>query len=115
MCDALCVRILSVCMPAAAAEFSCLVDCMVRCSMACMTSNRTLLCSPFNYPVNLCVSKMAPALMAGNTLVVKPPTQGAAAGAHMMQCFHKAGFPKGVINFVTGGAVSGQGASASKQ
>ena len=65
-------------------------------------ASQCAVCRPFNYPVNLCVSKMAPALMAGNTLVVKPPTQGAAAGAHMMQCFHKAGFPKGVFNFVTG-------------
>ncbi|KAK9785957.1 hypothetical protein WJX73_004652 [Symbiochloris irregularis] len=48
------------------------------------------------------LSKIAPALMAGNTVVVKPPTQGAVAGCHMMQCFHKAGFPPGVINFVTG-------------
>ena len=30
---------------------------------------------PFNYPVNLAVSKIAPALMAGNTVVIKPPTQ----------------------------------------
>ena len=30
---------------------------------------------PFNYPVNLAVSKIAPALMAGNSVVVKPPTQ----------------------------------------
>jgi glyceraldehyde-3-phosphate dehydrogenase (NADP+) len=30
---------------------------------------------PFNYPVNLAVSKIAPALMAGNTIVLKPPTQ----------------------------------------
>lgn len=57
---------------------------------------------PFNYPVNLCVSKVAPALMAGNTVVIKPPTQGAVAGAHMVQCFHKAGLPPGVVNFVTG-------------
>ncbi|KAK9809129.1 hypothetical protein WJX72_009759 [[Myrmecia] bisecta] len=57
---------------------------------------------PFNYPVNLAVSKIAPALMAGNSVVLKPPTQGAAAGAHMVQCFHKAGLPKGLLNFVTG-------------
>lgn len=31
--------------------------------------------SPFNYPVNLAVSKIAPALIAGNALVLKPPTQ----------------------------------------
>lgn len=30
---------------------------------------------PFNYPVNLAVSKIAPALIAGNALVLKPPTQ----------------------------------------
>jgi hypothetical protein len=36
---------------------------------------------PFNYPVNLAVSKIAPALMAGNTVVLKPPTQvGAFSG-----------------------------------
>ncbi|MCI03201.1 NADP-dependent glyceraldehyde-3-phosphate dehydrogenase-like [Trifolium medium] len=31
--------------------------------------------SPFNYPVNLAVSKIAPALIAGNSIVLKPPTQ----------------------------------------
>ena len=40
---------------------------------------------PFNYPVNLAVSKIAPALIAGNTVVLKPPTQGCASGVHMMQ------------------------------
>ena len=29
---------------------------------------------PFNYPVNLAVSKIAPALIAGNSIVLKPPT-----------------------------------------
>ncbi|KAJ6373213.1 hypothetical protein OIU76_027533 [Salix suchowensis] len=38
---------------------------------------------PFNYPVNLAVSKIAPALIAGNSLVLKPPTQGAVAALHM--------------------------------
>ncbi|KAG1665963.1 hypothetical protein FOA52_003187 [Chlamydomonas sp. UWO 241] len=57
---------------------------------------------PFNYPVNLAVSKIAPALMAGNAVVLKPPTQGAIAGLHMVHCFHAAGFPKGLLNCVTG-------------
>ncbi|WZN64104.1 NADP-dependent glyceraldehyde-3-phosphate dehydrogenase [Chloropicon roscoffensis] len=64
----------------------------------------TVLCiPPFNYPVNLCVSKIAPALIAGNAVLVKPPTQGAVAGLHLAQCFDKAGdvFPKGLVNFVT--------------
>ncbi|KAJ6434859.1 hypothetical protein OIU84_000159 [Salix udensis] len=57
---------------------------------------------PFNYPVNLAVSKIAPALIAGNSLVLKPPTQGAVAALHMVHCFHLAGFPKGLIGCVTG-------------
>ncbi len=43
---------------------------------------------PFNYPVNLAVSKIGPALMAGNTVVIKPPTQGAVSGVHMIQVPH---------------------------
>ncbi|GFP87849.1 NADP-dependent glyceraldehyde-3-phosphate dehydrogenase [Phtheirospermum japonicum] len=57
---------------------------------------------PFNYPVNLAVSKIAPALIAGNSLVLKPPTQGAVAALHMVHCFHLAGFPEGLISCVTG-------------
>lgn len=57
---------------------------------------------PFNYPVNLAISKIAPALMAGNVVVLKPPTQGCVSAVHMVQSFHKAGFPKGVINVATG-------------
>jgi glyceraldehyde-3-phosphate dehydrogenase (NADP+) len=72
----------------------------------CMSSKvpvGVVLCiPPFNYPINLCVSKIAPALIAGNTVVVKPPTQGCTATLHMIQCFLKAGFPPGCINAVTG-------------
>ncbi|CAI7878202.1 unnamed protein product, partial [Closterium sp. NIES-53] len=72
----------------------------------CMASKVPLgvvLCiPPFNYPVNLAVSKIAPALIAGNAVVLKPPTQGAVAGLHMVRCFQEAGFPKGLISAVTG-------------
>ncbi|CEF98334.1 Aldehyde dehydrogenase, C-terminal [Ostreococcus tauri] len=72
----------------------------------CMASNvpvGVVLCiPPFNYPVNLCVSKVAPALIAGNAVVVKPPTQGCTATLHMIHCFIKAGFPPGLIQAVTG-------------
>ena len=57
---------------------------------------------PFNYPVNLAVSKLGPALIAGNAVVLKPPTQGAGACLHMVACFAAAGFPAGLINAVTG-------------
>jgi len=57
---------------------------------------------PFNYPVNLAVSKIAPALISGNAVLVKPPTQGAVAGLHLAQCFHKSGlFPPGLVNVLT--------------
>lgn len=57
---------------------------------------------PFNYPVNLAVSKLAPALMAGNVVVLKPPSQGAVSAIHMVQTFAKAGFPPGTVQCVTG-------------
>lgn len=58
--------------------------------------------SPFNYPVNLSVSKIAPALIGGNAVVLKPPTQGAISALHLAQIFNEAGLPKGVLNTITG-------------
>lgn len=59
--------------------------------------------APFNYPVNLSASKIAPALLMGNSVVFKPPTQGGISGLHLTQLFIKAGVPEGVISCVTGG------------
>lgn len=58
--------------------------------------------SPFNYPVNLSASKIAPALIAGNTVIFKPATQGAIAGLYLAEIFRAAGLPDGVLNTVTG-------------
>lgn len=58
--------------------------------------------SPFNYPVNLLLSKLAPALITGNTVVYKPATQGSLIGARISELFYEAGFPKGVVNCVVG-------------
>jgi glyceraldehyde-3-phosphate dehydrogenase (NADP+) len=58
--------------------------------------------APFNYPINLAVSKIAPALLTGNAVVFKPPTQGSISGAHLAEVFLKAGLPEGVLTFVTG-------------
>ncbi|WP_416151749.1 NADP-dependent glyceraldehyde-3-phosphate dehydrogenase [Salipaludibacillus sp. HK11] len=64
--------------------------------------------SPFNYPVNLAASKIAPALITGNTVVFKPATQGAISGLLMVKALVKAGLPSGVVNVVTGrGSVIG--------
>ncbi len=58
--------------------------------------------APFNYPVNLSISKIVPSLLAGNTVVFKPPTNGSLCGTFLAQLFHKCAFPQGVINVVTG-------------
>lgn len=59
--------------------------------------------APFNYPVNLAASKIAPALLMGNCVVFKPPTQGSISGLHLTRIFQKTGIPEGVISCVTGG------------
>ncbi|MEL7608024.1 MAG: NADP-dependent glyceraldehyde-3-phosphate dehydrogenase [Bacillota bacterium] len=58
--------------------------------------------SPFNYPVNLSVSKIAPALVGGNAVILKPATQGAISALHLAEIFNEAGLPKGILNTVTG-------------
>lgn len=58
--------------------------------------------SPFNYPINLSASKIAPALIAGNSVVLKPPTQGCISALYLAEVFNKAGLPRGVLNTITG-------------
>ncbi|WP_250278164.1 NADP-dependent glyceraldehyde-3-phosphate dehydrogenase [[Clostridium] colinum] len=58
--------------------------------------------SPFNYPINLSASKIAPAIAIGNSVVLKPSTQGSICGLHLVRIFEEAGVPKGVIQTVTG-------------
>ncbi|MGL5246203.1 MAG: aldehyde dehydrogenase family protein [Mycoplasmoidaceae bacterium] len=58
--------------------------------------------SPFNYPVNLSISKIIPALVLGNTLVFKPATQGSISGALLSKYFYEANLPANVFNVVIG-------------
>lgn len=58
--------------------------------------------SPFNYPVNLAASKIAPGLMAGNSVILKPASQGSLCGLYLARAFEEAGVPAGVLNTVTG-------------
>lgn len=60
---------------------------------------------PFNYPVNLAVSKIAPALMTGNAVVYKPATQGSIISLYLTEIFHLADLPKGLIVTLTGSGV----------
>jgi len=66
--------------------------------------------TPWNFPVAIPIWKMAPALIYGNTVVIKPASETAITAAKVIECFHEAGFPKGVVNMVTGsGSIIGNG------
>lgn len=58
--------------------------------------------TPWNFPVAIPIWKIAPALAFGNTVVWKPAEPASVTGFALMQLLDKAGFPKGVINMVTG-------------
>ncbi len=58
--------------------------------------------SPFNYPINLAASKIAPAVVIGNAVILKSATQGTLCGLHLARIFEEAGLPKGILNTVTG-------------
>lgn len=57
--------------------------------------------SPFNYPINLAMSKIIPALVTGNTVVYKPATNGSLLGAFVGSLTIGI-LPDGVFNTVTG-------------
>ncbi|MFS0788877.1 alpha-ketoglutaric semialdehyde dehydrogenase GucD [Shouchella sp. 1P09AA] len=68
--------------------------------------------TPWNFPVAIPVWKMAPALVYGNAVILKPASEAAITAYKVMECLMEAGFPKGVINFITGsGSIIGQGLS----
>ena len=58
--------------------------------------------SPFNYPINLSLAKIIPALLIGNSVVFKPATNGSLVGSYLAKLFDEAAFPPGTINVVTG-------------
>ena len=58
--------------------------------------------SPFNYPALLVLHKIAPALAAGNAVVLKPARATPLTALAVAQCFVDAGLPDGVLNVVTG-------------
>ncbi len=58
--------------------------------------------TPWNFPVAIPVWKIAPALVAGNTVVFKPATLTPATGVRIVELFAEAGIPPGVLNLVLG-------------
>jgi acyl-CoA reductase-like NAD-dependent aldehyde dehydrogenase len=58
--------------------------------------------TPWNFPVSIPVWKIAPAIVTGNTVVLKPSTFTALTAAKVVELFTEAGVPGGVINMVIG-------------
>ena len=60
------------------------------------------LITPWNFPIAIPVWKLAPALIYGNTLVLKLGYEAPRTGLHVAECFAEAGLPPGVLNVLTG-------------
>ena len=58
--------------------------------------------TPWNFPIAMITRKVAPALAAGCTVVVKPSEETPLCALALAELAHRAGFPPGVINIVTG-------------
>jgi aldehyde dehydrogenase (NAD+) len=66
-----------------------------------------VLIAPWNFPINLMVVKLAPALLAGNTVVMKPAPGTSLSIRFLVEACEAAGLPAGVVNLVTGGGEVG--------
>lgn len=67
-----------------------------------------VLLTAWNSPIQLLANKLAPALAAGNTVVIKPSEYASASTLEFAVMVERAGFPPGVVNVVTGGADVGK-------
>ncbi|MFC4557794.1 aldehyde dehydrogenase family protein [Virgibacillus kekensis] len=65
--------------------------------------------APYNFPLGIGIWKIAPAIVAGNTVVFKPASNTSLISVKIIELFEQAGVPAGVINMVTGsGSVIGK-------
>lgn len=64
--------------------------------------------SPFNFPAHLPNAHIIPALLAGNTIVLKPSELTPLTAQKMIECWERVNLPAGVINLVQGGAQTGK-------
>ncbi|MFI4957499.1 MAG: succinylglutamate-semialdehyde dehydrogenase [Gammaproteobacteria bacterium] len=63
--------------------------------------------SPFNFPIHLAHGHIVPAILAGNTIVLKPSEQVPMCAAYYVRYWHEIGLPEGVIECVQGGPTVG--------
>ena len=67
---------------------------------------------PYNFPAHLPNGHIVPALIAGNAVVFKPSEKTPATGAFLVDCFHEAGIPEGVVRLLIGGPEQGKALAA---
>ena len=67
---------------------------------------------PYNFPAHLPNGHIVPALIAGNSVVFKPSEKTPATGAMLVECFHAAGIPEGVVRLLIGGPAQGKALAA---
>jgi len=60
------------------------------------------LITPWNFPSAIPAWKLAPALICGNTVIMKPASVSPLSAWRIVEAFHEVGLPKGVFNFVCG-------------
>ena len=60
------------------------------------------LVTPWNFPSAIPAWKLAPALICGNTVVIKPASASPLSAWRIVEACHEAGIPKGVVNFIAG-------------
>ncbi len=58
--------------------------------------------NPWNFPIAIPAWKLAPALIAGNTVLLKPASVSPLSSWRIVEACHEAGIPKGVVNFLSG-------------
>jgi len=63
---------------------------------------------PYNFPAHLPNGHIVPALLAGNAVVFKPSEKTPATGAFLVECYHAAGVPDGVVRLLVGGPDQGR-------
>lgn len=64
--------------------------------------------TPFNFPLNIVAHKVAPAIAAGNAVVLKPASAAPLSSLKLGRILLEAGLPSGVLNIITGSAKVGE-------
>lgn len=74
-----------------------------------------LIIGPFNFPCHLANGQILSALIAGNSVIFKPSEKTAYSAQLLLECFHEAKFPAGVVNLIQGNGEVARRLTTSKE